>query len=143
MPAAAENGAPRDVPLASLARRLLSLLYEALLLAALAMVGALPSMILAHGADSLAARPLIQLYILALAGAYFIWQWVRGGRTLPMKTWRLKLVTREGGALTLTHGVRRYLFALGVCRPEVRQTPRRSSTANASSCTTASRERGS
>lgn len=32
MPAAAENGAPRDVPLASLARRLLSLLYEALLL---------------------------------------------------------------------------------------------------------------
>ena len=50
---------------------------------------------------------------LALAGAYFIWQWPRGGRTLPMKTWRLKRVTREGGALTLRHALARFVFALG------------------------------
>ena len=29
-----------------------------------------------------------------------------------MKTWRLKLVTREDAPLTLRHGVSRFLFAL-------------------------------
>jgi len=112
MPGAAENGAPRGAPHASLGRRLASLFYEALLLAALLMAGALPFVILARGADPLAARPLAQLYLLAIAGAYFVWQWVRGGRTLAMKTWRLKLITRDGGALTLRHAVQRYLFAV-------------------------------
>ncbi|MBI2295231.1 MAG: RDD family protein [Betaproteobacteria bacterium] len=112
MPPAAENGAPRVAPPASLARRLLSLLYETLLLLAVLMVGALPFVALAPSDERIAARPLFQLFLFALAGAYFIWQWLRGGQTLPMKTWRLRLVTREGGALTLRHGVQRYLFAL-------------------------------
>lgn len=92
--------------------RLLSLLYETLLLLAVLMVGALPFVALAPDAGRIAARPLFQLFLFALAGTYFIWQWLRGGQTLPMKTWRLRLATREGGALTLRHGVQRYLFAL-------------------------------
>ena len=117
MPPAVEDGALRDAPPASVARRLLSLLYEALLLLALLMIGALPFVLFAHGADRIAARPWFQLYLLALAGAYFIWQWLRGGQTLPMKTWRLRLVTRDGGPLTLRHGVQRFLFALAGSLP--------------------------
>ncbi len=93
-------------------RRLLSLLYESLLLAAVLMIGALPFVLVAHGIERTVARPLLQFYLLALAGAYFIWQWRRGGQTLAMKTWRLKLVTRDGGPLALRHVGVRYVMAL-------------------------------
>lgn len=105
--------APAAGEMAGLARRVLSLVYEALLVAALMLVGTLPFVILADGLDPVVKRPLYQLYLVFLAGAYFVWQWTRGGQTLAMKTWRLKLVTREGAPLALCHGVYRFLFALG------------------------------
>lgn len=103
------NGGPAP---ASLARRVLSLLYEILLLMAVLMLGALPFVLLGADVDWIAARPLFQLYLVALAGQYFGWQWLHGGQTLPMKTWRLKLVTRGGGPLTRAHALRRILFGL-------------------------------
>src|SRR5688572_10112720 len=76
------------------------------------MLGALPFALAAHDTERIAARPLFQLYLIALAALYFGWQWRHGGQTLPMKTWRVKLVTREGGPLTVTHVLMRFLFAL-------------------------------
>ena len=90
----------------------MSLVYEALLLAAVLMLGALPFVLGAQGAERIAARPVFQLYLIALAALYFGWQWRHGGQTLPMKTWRLKLVRREGGPLTAAQALIRYLFAL-------------------------------
>ena len=104
-------GPESEAPLAGLGRRLLSLSYEALLAAAVVLAGSLPFVIAAHGAGTI-ARPLFQLYLVALIGAYFTWQWRRGGRTLAMKTWRLRLVTRAGGELGWSHAVKRYLYAL-------------------------------
>jgi uncharacterized RDD family membrane protein YckC len=99
------------VPLAGLGRRSLSLVYEGLLLAAVVLAASFPFVVMTQGAGAL-ARPLFQLYLVALAGAYFAWQWRRGGRTLAMKTWRLKLVTREGGELAWGHALKRYCYAL-------------------------------
>jgi uncharacterized RDD family membrane protein YckC len=98
---------------AGLTRRALSLVYEALLLVAVLMIGALPFAMLLHDVERVAARPLFQLYVVVLAGTYFIWQWLRGGQTLAMKAWRLRIVTDRGDRLTLQHGFRRYLAALG------------------------------
>jgi uncharacterized RDD family membrane protein YckC len=56
-------------------------------------------------------RPLFQLYLACAAGAYFIWQWVRGGQTLPMKTWRLRVVTRDGTGVPLPQACARYVIA--------------------------------
>jgi uncharacterized RDD family membrane protein YckC len=97
---------------APLFRRLLSLVYESLLLAALLMAGALPFSLAAQAADHLATRPLFQLYLLAFAAVYFAWQWLHGGQTLPMKTWRLKVVTREDAPLTRGHALKRLVFAI-------------------------------
>jgi uncharacterized RDD family membrane protein YckC len=41
-------------------------------------------------------RHLLQLFMLAVFAAYFLWCWLRGGQTLAMKTWRIRLVTRDG-----------------------------------------------
>jgi uncharacterized RDD family membrane protein YckC len=102
--------APATSP--GLARRALSMVYEILLLVAVLITGALPFMLLTREADPSLARLLLQLYLLALCGVYFIWQWLHGGQTLPMKTWRIRLVTRDSAPLTLRRAVCRYLLAL-------------------------------
>ena len=58
------------------------------------------------------ARLLLQFYLLAITAAYFIYCWTRNGQTLPMKTWRIRLVRSDGAAVTLQMGAKRYLFAL-------------------------------
>lgn len=88
------------------------MIYETVLLAAVLFAGALPFLVLARELEPALARPLFQFYLLLLCGVYFVWQWTHGGQTLPMKTWRLKLVTREGAPLALRHGVSRFLLAV-------------------------------
>lgn len=104
---AAASGHP-----ASLIRRLLSLVYETLLLAAVLFAGTLPVLILMQHAGAALIRPLLQLYVPLLCGAYFVWQWLHGGQTLPMKSWRLKLVMRDGAQLTPRRALYRFILAL-------------------------------
>ncbi|HKA38700.1 MAG TPA: RDD family protein [Burkholderiales bacterium] len=97
---------------ANLVRRGLALCYETLLLLALLLAGALPFVLMAGAVDRIAARPLFQLYLIALTALYFVWQWRHGGQTLAMRTWRIRIVTREGAPLDWARAARRYLFAL-------------------------------
>jgi uncharacterized RDD family membrane protein YckC len=77
-----------------LLRRLAAMLYEALLLAAVAFFAAWLFFFASGGRDATAgwARHLLQLFILAVFAAYFLWCWLRGGQTLAMKAWRIRLV---------------------------------------------------
>jgi len=97
---------------AGLLRRLLSLVYEALLLGGVLAFAATPYVILTRGVEHVIARPLLQFYLVLLAGVYFVWQWRRGGQTLPMKTWHIRLVARDGSALSFRQAVLRYCLAL-------------------------------
>jgi uncharacterized RDD family membrane protein YckC len=97
---------------ASLKRRLLSLLYESLVLTAVLFAGALPAVILTRTWDHTFARAVLQIWLLGLCGLYYVWQWVSVGQTLPMKTWRLQVVTRDGSALTAARATARYALAL-------------------------------
>jgi uncharacterized RDD family membrane protein YckC len=95
-----------------LGRRLASAVYDLLLVAALVMVATFPFLAV-FGLDSSHGwrRNLLQLWVLTVTGAYFVWFWSRGGQTLPMKTWHLRVVRFDGtplGALRATH---RYLLA--------------------------------
>jgi uncharacterized RDD family membrane protein YckC len=77
-----------------LPRRLASLVYELLLLAAVGFFAAWV-FTFASGARDLTSgwlRHLLQLFILAVFAAYFLWCWLRGGQTLAMKAWRIRLV---------------------------------------------------
>jgi hypothetical protein len=38
--------------------------------------------------------------LFVVGAAYFGWSWTGGRRTLPMQTWRLRLVQTGGGAVT-------------------------------------------
>jgi uncharacterized RDD family membrane protein YckC len=112
---AGERGAQPEAPAASFARRACALVYEALVLCVLFLAAAVPFVAITHGADAFVTRPLFQAYLVAVAASYFVWQWRRGGQTLPMKTWRLRIVTQAGAALSLRHASTRFLFALAGC----------------------------
>ena len=96
---------------ASLARRLLSLLYDALLLAAVLWCAAIPLELVLAALNAPHVRPFFQAYLVVVSAVYFVWQWTRGGQTLAMKTWRLRLVDAAGGALTVRQSLLRYIAA--------------------------------
>ena len=103
--------APGGLETPSFGRRMASSLYDLLMLAALVLVATFP--FLAFFGDSTAGwrRHVLQVWVLAVAGAYFAWFWTHGGQTLPMKTWRLRLVRADGAPVSLARAVHRYLLA--------------------------------
>lgn len=83
---------------ARLWRRLAANLYDALLLLAIWMCGGL-LVVLLRGE---AVPPLtwwFEIYLAALAFGYFGWSWVRGGQTLGMRAWRIRVRRCDGQAL--------------------------------------------
>jgi uncharacterized RDD family membrane protein YckC len=57
-------------------------------------------------------RGLYQFYLLLVAGLYFVRFWRRGGQTLAMKTWQIRLCAHDGSLLSLDQAWRRYLLAV-------------------------------
>jgi uncharacterized RDD family membrane protein YckC len=73
---------------------------------------ALPFQMIEASLEASHARPLFQAYLVLVCGVYFVAQWARGGQTLPMKTWRLRLVAADGSALSVRQAALRYVVAL-------------------------------
>ena len=83
---------------APLGRRLGGLLYEALVIFALAIfLFLLPVAIFSGLTQRMPGTGLLWLYLFTLLGSYFVWCWVRTGQTLAMRTWRLRLVDGKSG----------------------------------------------
>ncbi|MEO7726445.1 MAG: RDD family protein [Burkholderiales bacterium] len=97
---------------ASFGRRLGSLCYDLLLLTAILFTAAWIFLVIQTLLPASLVRPVFQLYLLAVSGAYFMYCWTHGGQTLPMKTWRIRVVARDGGPLNLRQAARRSLCAL-------------------------------
>lgn len=69
------------------------MLYESVLLVAIAFFGGIPFLFASGGQYAEGwLRAAQQAYLLALFAAYFLWCWLRGGQTLAMKAWRIRLV---------------------------------------------------
>jgi uncharacterized RDD family membrane protein YckC len=77
-----------------LLRRLASMVYEAVLLFAVGFFATWIFFFASGGRDATAGafRHLLQLFIGVVFAGYFLWCWLRGGQTLAMKAWRIRLV---------------------------------------------------
>lgn len=62
-------------------------------------------------ATSLSNSPLWSLYIAASVQYYYVWCWVKGGQTVGMRTWRLKLCKPDGRLLTWKEAYLRSLLS--------------------------------
>ena len=90
-----------------LGRRLASIGYEAILLFAVGFFAAWLFYFASGGRDATAGatRHLLQLFIVAVYAAYFLWCWLRGGQTLAMKAWRIRLVEVTPGKALIRFGL--------------------------------------
>ena len=98
-------------PLPGIARRLASMLYESLVVFAVLLIGFLLPQILLSAYGLGTSNRLLWLHVLALLALYFVWFWLHGGQTLPMKTWKLRLASTDGSALRPLQAILRYLAA--------------------------------
>ncbi|MEJ2115922.1 MAG: RDD family protein [Gammaproteobacteria bacterium] len=55
---------------------------------------------------------LFQAYIFLVAFIFFAWFWIRGGQTLGMRTWKIKLITEDGSKLTWGKALIRFVIAM-------------------------------
>jgi uncharacterized RDD family membrane protein YckC len=60
--------------------------------------------------SGLAHHNLLAAWIGLVVGVYFVWFWTHGGQTLPMKTWRLRVVSAGGTPVSVVRAVVRYLL---------------------------------
>jgi uncharacterized RDD family membrane protein YckC len=95
----------------SLRRRLASLFYEAFLAFAIAMATAFVFSVFTQMRHALYGRGALALVIGLVLGLYFTWSWTKG-RTLPMQTWRIRIVDARGHPLTLGRAWLRYFLCL-------------------------------
>lgn len=95
----------------SILRRLAAMLYEALLAGALLIAaGFLYIGAATHRLEG-NSQWSFQIYLCVVLGAYFVWCWHRGGRTLAMRAWRLRLQRADGAPVELYRALIRFVLA--------------------------------
>ena len=105
-----EKNAAAFVP--SILRRVATIPYEGLLLLALLLIASFPiAGLKGYTLDGI-PHLIYQLYLLLITAGYFGWLWTHGGQTLPMKTWRFKVVNRNGNPLTVAEALKRFAIAM-------------------------------
>jgi len=92
------------------------MVYETLLLFAVAFFAGWLFFFASGGRDATAGwlRHALQLFVLVVFAAYFLWCWLRGGQTLAMKAWRIRLVDVTPGKALLRFVLALALFPLSV-----------------------------
>ena len=108
------------IPEATLARRFAALAYEATLYSALILVAGFLTVPLVPAFPTggsglripdLPARALSFALVFAAGAVFYAWSWSGGRRTLPMTTWRLRLVRADGTVVDRRRALGRY-FAI-------------------------------
>ena len=91
-------------------RRFASMMYEGVLLFAVVFLAGYLFDTLTQSRSGLTLRNVRQLVLFLAIGVYFLMCWRYGGQTLPMKTWNIRLVDRDGHTPTFKRLVLRYIL---------------------------------
>ena len=92
--------------------RMAVFVYEGLMLFGVLMLVALVYGIATQQTHALHGKLGLQLSCFAAIGLYFAYFWCRGGQTLPMQTWRVRLLRASDlGPVTARQALTRYLLA--------------------------------
>lgn len=103
---------------AGLGKRLLAIIYDLLLLAALLFIAEILPLALNHGhaisrdSGAVVFYLLHPLYLLTVSFVFLGGFWTHGGQTLGMKTWKLKMISLEGGNISWRQAGLRFVAAL-------------------------------
>jgi uncharacterized RDD family membrane protein YckC len=115
------DSSPQTAVPAHLALRLIAAIYDLLPLAALWFVATVLALALTGGTLDVrlvAHKLLVQALVLAASATYFVVSWRRGGATIGMRAWRLRVVAADGAPVDLRRALLRFavaLLSLGAC----------------------------
>ena len=100
-----------DLSAPPLARRLACFAYEGVLLFGVVMAVGLVYGVVTRQTHALHGLRGLQAALFVALGLYFAWFWSRGGQTLAMQTWEVRIVTASGQPLTAGRATARYLLS--------------------------------
>ncbi|OZI30365.1 RDD family protein [Bordetella genomosp. 10] len=92
-------------------RRFACMMYEAVLLFGVVFLAGYLFDTLTQSRSGMMYRHGRQAWLFFALGVYFISCWRRNGQTLPMKTWNIRLVDRDGQPPSMARLILRYLLA--------------------------------
>ena len=108
-------------------RRLGAIFYDWMLLIAVILVAvtvftvAIDMLFGSNASQEVLQDPLVkllyQLYLLLVAGIFYVWFWTHGGQTLGMKVWKIKIVDNNLGTISFKQAMLRLLYAVISCLP--------------------------
>ena len=93
-------------------RRLGALCYDSLLLLALLFLAMAVITPFTEEATIKAHQTIYFAYLLMVSFLFFGWFWTRGGQTLGMRAWKIRVVNREGRAISWGQALARFVLAL-------------------------------
>jgi len=94
-----------------LLRRLAAILYDSLLVFSILFFATLIFLPVTGGEAIAGTNHLYHVYLSVCCYLYFTWQWLRGGQTLGMKAWRIRVVTFDGVHINWKQASLRFLLA--------------------------------
>jgi uncharacterized RDD family membrane protein YckC len=84
-------------------------IYEGVLLFGVVMLVGMVFGVAVQQRHGLQHRQGLQACLFLALSLYFVWFWVKGGQTLAMKTWHLRLLQANGQPLSLMQAAVRYV----------------------------------
>jgi uncharacterized RDD family membrane protein YckC len=96
------------------ARRLACFVYEGMLVFGVVVLAGYLYGALTQQKHALQGQLGLQVFVFLVLGIYFTWFWHKG-QTLAMKTWHIRVVRRDGGAVSQKQALVRYLNEQGIC----------------------------
>lgn len=99
-------------PPAAFFPRLAAAAYDALVVTGLVMLTSLVVIAARNGAAVPAGSVPYQAFIAVQVALYFVVSWVRGGQTVGMRAWRIRVEPAAGGRLTTAAAAGRFLAGL-------------------------------
>lgn len=93
------------------ARRLAAFVYEGVLLFGVVVLVGLPYSVLTQQRHAMQGQTGLQIVVFVALLLYFVTFWTRGGQTVAMRAWHVRLLTAAGAPVTPLRALARYLLA--------------------------------
>ena len=98
-----------SLPTPGVARRMAAFLYEGVLLFGVVFAAGFLYATLTQQQHALQGQMGLQIFVFVVLAVYFVTFWSRGGQTVAMRAWHVRLVTADGAAVTPLRALARYL----------------------------------
>ncbi len=111
MTAAPDAPPAASLPTPGVMRRLAAFVYEGVLLFGVVVMVALPYAVLTQQRNALHGQTGLQLVLFIALLLYFVTFWTRGGQTVAMRAWHVRLLRADGAPVTPLRATARFLLA--------------------------------